>query len=555
MKIKNNKIVYIMGHRNPDTDSVVAAAAYANLKQLLGNDEYVAVRGGKLSPQTEYIFERFKVPVPQYIPDMIPKVDYYMQRGGASVNGETSLWNAVAEMEAANSKVIPVVKSDGTYRALLNYNAFAQNILKVLNPETATLFSTNIRLISETLSAQQVFAFNQEELFKCVIIVVSDSIETFKKTLALHTPENAVIITADRQDVQEYSIECGVRALILSSGTPMSKELREKAEIKGVSVLISPYRSAETAMLVMYSAPASEMADTKIKPVNVNDTIRYIRPILRESASRTLPVVDDKNVLLGTICETDLLTSPSVEIILVDHNELSQALEGVENYNIQEVIDHHRLGNLNTREPITFINRPVGATCTIIVSLYKQSRIPIPKPIASILLCGILADTLRLQSATATAEDRDTAEYLSNITNLDIEKLGTDILTAGNRLGNRSAGEVVKQDMKEYDEVGMKFTVSQIEVDTIDEIVARRKEFIEELEIERRTRDALFCAIMVTDVIKLTSIMIISGKTEFLQMMDFPRKEDGVFFLRGIVSRKKQLVPLLSEQIHRVVEG
>jgi manganese-dependent inorganic pyrophosphatase len=546
------KPVFIMGHRNPDTDSVVAAAAYARLKNLLGKNECVAIRGGKLSPQTEYIFERFNVPVPHYIPDMIPKVSYYMNKNIKPVNSETSLWNAIAQMEAANVKVVPVVNSKGEYSALLNYNAFAHNILKVLDPETSTLFSTSIRLISETLSAQQVLTFNAEELFKCVTIVVADCIETFRKTLALHTPENAVVITGDRKDVQEYSIETGVRTLILSSGTQMTKELREKAEKKEVSVLISPYRSAETAMLVMYSAPVSEMADTMIKPVQANDTIRYIRDFLRDSTSRTLPVVDDKNKLLGTISETNLLADPNVEIILVDHNELSQALEGVENYAIQEVIDHHRLGNLNTKTPITFINRPVGATCTIIVSLYRQSRVPIPKPVASILLAGILADTLVLKSSTVTAEDRDTAEYLSNITNLDIDELGRDIIAAGNRLGNRSAEEVVHQDMKEYQDGKFKYTVSQIEVDSTEELLQRKAEILDELEIERRTRDALFCAIMVTDVIKLTSIMIIACKPEFLQALEFPRKDEGVFFLRGIVSRKKQLVPLLAEQIQHL---
>ncbi|GMO42402.1 MAG: putative manganese-dependent inorganic diphosphatase [Termitinemataceae bacterium] len=465
---------------------------------------------------------------------------------------KASLWNAVAEMEKAHVKVIPVVHSDGRYGSLLNYNAFAQNILQVLNPETSTLFSTNIRLISETLSAQQVFTFEGEALFKCVVLVCSDSIETFKRTLNLHTPENAVVITADRIDVQEYCIEVGVRALILSSGSQLSKELRAKAEKKKVSVLISPFRSAETAMLVMYSAPASEMSSKKHKPVNPIDTIRYVRPLLRETTNRTLAVVDDKNVLIGTISEGDLLSPPNVELVLVDHNETSQALEGVDNYTIQEIIDHHRLGNMNTREPITFINRPVGATCTIIVSLYKQNRIPIPKDIASILLAGILADTLRLQSATTTAEDVDTAEYLSNITNIDIGQLGIDILTAGNKLGDRSAKEVINQDMKEYSESGFKFTVSQIEVDSIEEILTRKAEFLSELEKERKTRDALFCTIMITDVIKLTSIMIIAGQEKFLQVMDFPRRDDGAFFLRGIVSRKKQLVPLLSEQIQHL---
>lgn len=553
-KKNNKKLIYIMGHRNPDTDSVVAAAAYAQLKNLLGKKECIAIRGGKLSPQTEYIFERFKVPVPNYVPDMIPKVMYYMKRDVRPVSGDTSLWNAVAEMEKANVKVIPVVNSNGEYSALLNYNAFAHNILKVLDPETATLFSTNIRLIADTLSAQQIMTFNPEELFKCVTIVVADSTETFRKTLTLHTPENAVIITGDRKDVQEYGIDSGVRAIILSSGTQMTKELREKAEKKCVSVLISPYRSAETAMLVMYSAPASEMADTKIKPVQASDTIRYIRDFLRESTSRTLPVVDDRNKLLGTISETDLMAEPNVDIILVDHNELSQALEGVENYTIQEVIDHHRLGNLSTKTPITFINRPVGATCTIIVSLYRQARVPLPKPIASILLAGILADTLVLNSPTITEEDRDTAEYLSNITNIDIDALGRDIIAAGNRLGNRTAGEIVNQDMKEYHEGKLAYTISQIEVDSTEELLKRKAEIMEELGIERRKRDALFCALMVTDVIKLTSIMIIDGKPEFLQVVEFPRKDTGVFFLRRIVSRKKELVPLLTEQIQHLTE-
>ncbi|MDR2468551.1 MAG: putative manganese-dependent inorganic diphosphatase [Spirochaetaceae bacterium] len=552
MSEHENKTIYIMGHRNPDTDSVVSAAAYARLKQLLGHNEYTAVRGGKLSPQTEYIFNRFEVPVPQYIPDMIPKVTYYMKRNIRTVDGGTSLWNAITDMETLKTKVIPVVNADGSYSSLLNYNAFAHNILKILDPETSTLFSTNIRLITETLNAQQVLGFNTEDLFKCVIIVVSDSIETFQKTLALHTPENAVIITADRVDVQEYCIENGVRALILSSGTVLGKELRAKAEKKGVSVLISPYRSAETAMLVMYSAPASEMADTQVKPVKASDTIRYIRPLLHESTNRTLPVVDDSGTLVGTISESDLLGEPSTDVILVDHNEISQALEGIENYTIREVIDHHRLGNLNTKEPISFINRPVGATCTIIVSLYRQNRVPIPKNIASILLAGILADTLVLQSATVTPEDKDTAVFLSNITNLDIEQLGREIITAGNKLGDRKAIEVIQQDMKEYTENELIYTVSQIEVESLEEVFERQNEFLEELEIERRARDALFCTIMVTDVIKLTSIMFIAAKEEFIRVLDLPLKTNGVYFLRGIVSRKKQLVPLLCEQVEKL---
>lgn len=546
------KNVYIFGHKNPDTDSVVSAAAYARLKQSMGQTEYIAVRGGKISPQTEYIFERFKVPIPPYLPDMIPKVSYYMHQRKDPVSGDTSLWKAIAKMEETNSKVLPVVNADGTYCSLLHYNSFAQNILQVMNPQTATVFSTSIRLMTETLSAQPVLSFDAEELFKCVIIVVADSFEMFKKTLSLHMPENAVVITGDRRDIQEYCIECGVRSLVLSSGLSIDKDLRQKAEKNKVSVLISPYRSADTTMLVMYSAPVSTMADLEIKPVNVLDTIRKIRPLLQNSASRSLPVVDDNGKLVGIISENDLLQDANVDIILVDHNEITQAVEGVENYSIREVIDHHRLGNLTTKNPIMFINRPVGSTSTIIVSLYRQNKVPIQKEIASILLCAILSDTLVLQSATTTDEDRDTAEYLSNITNLDIEQLGKDIITAGSRIGERNAGEVIHHDIKEYTEAGHAFTVSQIEVNNPSEILSRKKEFLDELGIEYRSRKALFSAMMVTDITELTSLLLIAGIPSFIQHIEFPRQDDGVYFLNDIVSRKKQLIPLLVEQIENL---
>ena len=548
---KIKKKVYIFGHKNPDTDSVVAAAAYARLKHSLGKTEYMAARGGKISPQTEYIFERFKVPVPQYLPDMIPKVMYYMSPCQKPVSGDTSLWKAIAQIKETNSKVLPVVNADGTYSSLLHYNSFVQSILQVMNPQTATVFSTSIRLMAETLSAQQVLSFKPDELFKCVILVVADSFQMFQETLALHTPENTVVVTGDRPDIQEYCIESGVRALVLSSGISLEKDLRQKAEKKNVSVLISPYRSADTTMLVMYSAPVSTMADSEVKPVNASDPIRKVRLLLNESVSRSLPVVDDNCKLIGVISENDLLREANVDIILVDHNEITQVVEGIENYNILEVIDHHKLGNLTTKNPIMFINRPVGATSTIIVSLYRQNKVPIQKEIASILLCAILADTLVLQSATTTDEDRNTAEYLSNITNLDIEQLGKDILTAGSRIGERNAAEVIHHDIKEYNEAGHIYTVSQIEVNNPGEILSRKKEFSNELDIEYRSRKALFCALMITDITELTSLLLIVGKAGFLQHVEFPRQDEGVYFLNDIVSRKKQLIPLLVEQINR----
>lgn len=543
------KTVYIIGHKNPDTDASVSAAAYARLKQLLGFENYVAARAGHFTPQTEYIFNKFKVPVPEFIPDLVPKTAYFMQDNCETVDGNTSLWAAVGKMDALNYKVLPVVDKNGIYKSLLHYNAFAQDVLKILNPEKKIAITTSVDLVKTTLNAQPIIEKNSSEIFKCTIMVGSAKIETFKENLEAHKSENLIIIASNREDVHKACIESKIKLLVITSGYVLNKDLRALAEKNGVSVLISPYDTSSTAMLVAYSTPVSVMADTTIDPILPNETISKIRPKLQASVSRCLPVVDTNNKVCGIISETDLFHEPSVEVILVDHNEISQAVEGVENYRLLEVIDHHRVGNLATKYPITFINKPVGATATLITNLYRENRVSIPNEIASILLCAILTDTLILQSTTTTDVDRETAEYLSNITNLDIQTLGEEIISAGSRIGGRDAGEVIKQDMKEYAEGKHNYTVSQIEVDNTNEILKRKNEFLQELEIERRSRKGVFSALLVTDITSLSSILLIECEESFVPFITFPKREDNVYYLKDVVSRKKQLVPMISELV------
>jgi manganese-dependent inorganic pyrophosphatase len=252
----------------------------------------------------------------------------------------------------------------------------------------------------------------------------------------------------------------------------------------------------------------------------------------------------------GVIFEGDLIREPNIEVIMVDHNEPSQAIEGIENYHVLEVIDHHRLGNLSTRYPITFINKPVGATCTIIAGLYREQRFPIKKEIASILLCGILADTLSLKSATTTDTDRETAEYLAELTGLDLAELGRELQNAANRAHNRPAGEFIVLDMKEYTENGVTFSVSQIETSDPEGFVARKDEILSALETLRGAK-FYFSALLVTDVTTLDSLLFVCGEKSFIASLNFPRREKEIFILKGIVSRKKQLVPLLTELLEK----
>ena len=550
-----DKRIYVIGHRNPDTDSVVSAAAYARLKNIMGTANYRAARAGKVNPQTEYIFDRFGMPVPEFLPDLVPKVEYYLSEPPSAVDEDVPLWEALERMEREDLKVLPIVRKDGTYRSLLHYNAFAKYILKKINPHKKSAIPTSINLLLSTLRAQPITVYDTEDVRKSPIVVAASAEESFRRHLDAEMPENALVIVGDRFDIQKHCIERKVRGLVITNGNTIDKELIALAERNRVSIMISPFDTSSTSLLMIYSTPVGNMGDESAAAVRLRDPVRKIRGPLSHSTSRCLPVTDDEGRVAGVIFEGDLIKEPNVEVIMVDHNEPTQAIEGIENYKILEVIDHHRLGNLSTRYPITFINKVVGATSTIITNLYREHRLPLDRATASILLCGILADTLVLQSATTTDVDREAAEYLSSITALEIETLGRDLMGAASRINTRPAEELVRMDMKEYEEEGIAFTVSQVETDTPEDLVARKDEILAELGAAKRSGKRLFSALMVTDVTELTSMLFVEGEKSFTSLLSFPKTDEGVYVLNDIVSRKKQLLPLLSELAEKAMLG
>jgi len=294
------KRVYVIGHRNPDTDSVVSAAAYARLKNLQGLANYQAGRAGKINPQTEYIFNRFGMPVPEFIPDLVPKVAYYLNDAPVSVPADISLWEALERMERESLKVLPIVNQDGTYKSLLHYNAFAKYILQKINPHKKSAIPTSINLLINTLRAQPITVFDEKEVRKSLIVVAGSTEETFRTHLSAEMPENALVIVGDRKEIQRFCIEKHVRALVITNGITLDKDIIELAEQNQVSVIISPFDTSSTSLLIIYSTPVGFMGDETIQPVNLRDPVRKIRQSLSQSASRCLPVVDDKTILQGS---------------------------------------------------------------------------------------------------------------------------------------------------------------------------------------------------------------------------------------------------------------
>jgi len=546
--------VYVIGHKNPDTDSVVAAAAYAELKRATGMPECRAARAGAANPQTEYIFDRFALELPEFLPDLVPKVEYYMQGGGTVVRDIAPLWEALSLMSRAESKVLPIVDADGRYHSLLHYSAFAQNILTKVNPHKKAIIATSVAHLVKTIKAQPLVTFGEHAFFKARIVVAALETESFREHLHGEPVENTVVLVGDRTDIQRIAIEAGVRAIIVTNGNVVSRDLRELAEERQVSLLVSPYDTSSTSLLVIYSTPVWTMGDTTIAAIHKGDTLRSARAAIAASPSRSVPVMDGERRVIGILTEGDLIREPNVQVILVDHNELSQAVEGVENYRILEVIDHHRLGSFSTKYPITFINRVVGSTSTIIAGMYRELRVPLSRKIASILLCGILSDTVVLKSATTTEVDRETAEYLADITDLDIAELGKDIQNSASAAARMPAPDIIRLDMKEYSASGKKISVSQIEVASPDEIMEHETEILAALKALRAEHGYFLSALMVTDITKLTSLLLVDGDQDFIDLVGYPRLDGGVFVLKDVLSRKKQLMPTILELVEKAME-
>ncbi|WP_294431342.1 putative manganese-dependent inorganic diphosphatase [uncultured Treponema sp.] len=543
------KTIYIFGHKNPDTDSVVSATAYAAFRHAQGASEYKACRAGKLNPQTEYIYKKFGITPPEFIPDMNPRVAYYMNDKADVINQMTPFWEASAFMREKGRKVFPVVDDEGHYKAILNYNSFTNKIFEILKPEHHLSVVTNVNLMSQTLRGKVLCKGDEADVLHTYTIISGASkFESFRQTLDGHSDkESIVVVTGDREDIQTLCLERKVRALILSAGRVPSEAVLEAAKKSGTSIIVSKYDTASTSMLLLYSTPVRVLCDQTIKPIKREDTIQQIMPRLKEVASQILPVVDDENKVIGVLSEIDVHHEPKVALALVDHNEKSQIVDGFEHYKIFDIVDHHRLGSVSTKTPITFINFPLGSTSTIIARLFREECIEIPLDVAKLLLCGILSDTLILQSATTTSLDVETAEFLAKMTGLDVKALGEEIIKAGSRISGRSPLEVINQDMKEYNEGKVTFTVSQIEVDGTEEVVDRKDEFLADLENERKKHGAMFAALLVTDISSLSSIMLIAGDERFLQFLNFPKQDEKIYFLKDVVSRKKQLIPMLTE--------
>ena len=540
---------YIIGHKNPDADSICAAIAYAAFKEAKGQSGYTPARCGNSNARIDTILTRFHQPLPIYLSDVTPRVRDLMVRDVVSVCQTSTCAEALELIDQHDVRTLPVVMDDN--RVIGTVSVFQLGsffVPQIREPREMRKVFTTLAHISRALKAQAIHLDRPdfaEELFVRVGAMDVKSFGTVSAGEGIPFGKT-IIIVGDRRDIQQRSIVLGVRALVITGNLPVDTDIIEAAKKAGVSLMVSPYDSATTAWIIRSATTLERLVDRKFSSLSADLRLGDLRKKLATSTSPSYMVVDDEGKLQGILTRTDVLKPVKTRLVLVDHNEMSQAVSGADQVTIVEIIDHHRLGALNTQHPILFINEPVGSTCTIIADLFRREGLMPSADIAGIMMSGIISDTLHLNSPTTTEKDGVILDWLSKIAAVNPRELASEIFSSGSVILANPPEKVIRSDFKIYEEDGVRFAVSQIEELGFSNFWKHSRELALALEALRTEESLLFACVLITDINTQNSLLLVKGEPEFISRISYPSvQKDEIFDTPGIVSRKKQLIPYI----------
>ena len=546
--------ILVIGHRNPDTDSICSAIGYAEFKRLQGETRVIAARCGDINDRINFVLREFGMAPPRFVADVSPKVRDVMQRHVSSISPDASSSEALAMMEASNIRVLPIVDEDRFCHGLINVFKMARFLMPSGGDSRSRRVMTSIDALCRNLKAEPLFLTDADREEDLILMVGAMSRVSLSRRLPNYPTESLVVITGDREDIQQLAIEHRVRAVIVTGGLGVEDSIIEAARDNGVCLLISPLDSASTVMLCRSAIGVEHMKHEHYLSFQEHEKIAGIRETAVASRFQAFPVLDAHKRVVGVLSKTDLLKRVNRKLILVDHNEISQAVAGADQVEIIEIIDHHRIGPFTSTEPILFVNRPVGSTSTIVADLFFTYDLPLPRQIAGLLMAGLISDTLNLTSPTTTELDATILARLSSITSLDPAKFTERLFQSGSVLTSHPVEESIVTDCKEYLHSEKRFSIAQIEEIGFRNFWERQEEIGRALENYRKTNDHFFSGLLVTDVVRQTSMLMLAGDAEFLSRIHHPRVRPGVHELKGVVSRKKQLLPYLTHCLDHLVK-
>ncbi len=549
--MQKDRQIIVIGHKNPDTDSICSAIAYAHFKNMITHEKgrYVPMRAGEISQETKYVLDRFQVPVPEYLGDIGAQVCDMEIRHTPGAPKEMTIkeaWEFMREMDAVT---LPITENKHVV-GLITKGDIAQTFMAAEDNAFLSRMKPRYQDIAETLNGTVVVGDGEARFEHGKVLVGAAMVERMTK----YVEPGDLTIMVDREENNMGALEAGAQALILCLGAKATPELVETAKAKDAVIIETPMDTFAVSMEIYKSVPLeSFMLTDDIVIFKTDDYADKVRAVMSTTRHRAFPVVNEKGEYIGTISRRNLLGIHKKQAILVDHNETSQAVDNINEADILEIVDHHRLGTLQTLQPIYFVNQPVGCTATILYEMFVEKGIDIAPEIAGLLCAAIISDTLMFRSPTCTIKDKMAAGALALLANIDIESFATEMFEAGSDLANKSEEEIFYQDYKKFTFGNISFGVGQISSMSKDELQEIKERIRPLLEHECGKNGVSMVFFLLTDIRNSSSEMLFAGERAEeladIAFEDAPRTDDG-YELEGVLSRKKQLIPAFMRAIN-----
>ncbi len=542
--------IYVLGHKNPDADAICSALAYEAYKHAQGETHYVAARCGNTNARIDTILEYFHLPVPLFIGDITPRVESIMNHNPHSVTTQSTCAEALELIDRYDIRALPVIDSVNKIQGSISFFQLGEFFVpKPRSSKEMRRVKTNINAIIRSLNAEVLNLSDPTEVEELFVRVGAMDVTSFDNYSREEDtpPSQSIIIVGDRSDIQKLCIDLKVRLLVITGGLKVDQEIIDYAAANDISLIISPYDSASTSWIIRTATLIESLYKKNAPCFSADDAVHTVKSRIESLNDPLYMVTNEANELCGVFAKSDILRPSKTRIALVDHNELNQAVNGAGKVKIEEIIDHHKLGNLPTRQPILFINRPVGSTCSIIADLFRNENLTPSASIAGAMMSGIISDTLFLSSPTTTPLEKTLLEWLSPIAGIEPEKLAERIFSSGSVILNSTAQEVINSDCKDYQEGEIRYSVSQIEELGFDNFNSNASILEDALQEHRKSSHIDLSFLLITDVNSHDSILLVSGNEVAVSHINYPQYgKSSAYLLSGVVSRKKQLIPYIS---------
>ena len=547
---KRKEKIYVIGHKNPDTDSICSAIAYADLRQKVTGQVHEAKRAGHVNDETAYVLDRFGVEAPKLLTDVrlqVRDLDIHEMPG---LKPNASIRDTWERMRQEQAKTLPIVKDDELV-GVVSTGDIAKSYMDVYDSEILSKARTQYRNIIKTLDGTMITGNEHGYFMRGKVAIGASSPNLMEEFIE----KDDLVILGDREEAQACAVNIDASCMVICKDAEVSPKLIQKAKEQSIVIIQTPYDTFTTARLINQSIPVKfYMTSGPLTMFRMNDYVDDIKDIMAKKRFRDFPILDRHGRFKGFISRRRFLGASKKKVILVDHNERSQAVDGIEEAEIIEIIDHHRLGDIETVSPITFRNQPVGCTATIINQMYEENEIEVPREIAGLLCGAIISDTLLFRSPTCTPLDERTAKKLAKISDIDLEQMAQEMFNAGSNLKGKSAEDICFQDFKQFTVNDTIFGVGQITSMSKEELAAIRDMMTEHLPKVLEAHNLNMIYFMLTDILAESTELVCVGtgaRGIALSAFDLPDNSKSLI-LKGVVSRKKQLIPVLVETMQQM---